>query len=130
MTAENNATTVGLDPELFTVTSIERASNPLHVGLNTAGQIRLYGSGDTNGNVLTFAIAEGYTITKVEFEFGGTVAPALIKAGETELHSGALTKNSTLPFSDLNNSEVSIKNINTSTGQIYILSVKITYIPG
>ncbi|MFA5670681.1 MAG: InlB B-repeat-containing protein [Balneolaceae bacterium] len=130
MTAENNATTVGLDPELFTVTSIERASNPLHVGLNTAGQIRLYGSGDTNGNVLTFAIAEGYTITKVEFEFGGTVGQALITAGETELHNGALTSNSTLTFSNLNDSEVSIKNINSGTGQIYILSVKITYIEG
>ncbi len=127
MTADNNAATIGLDPLIFTVTSTERVLNPLHVGLNTSGQIRLYGSADTNGNILTIAVAAGYSITGVEFVFGTTVGPALILADTVEQFSGALTASSTLTYSGLSASNVSIKNINTSTGQIYILSIVITY---
>lgn len=127
MVAGNNATTIGLDGLIFTVTSTERVNNPLHVGLNTSGQIRLYGSTDTNGNILDIAVASGYEITKIEFEFGATVNNALIKAGETTLFTGALTANTINTYDSLTTSNVSIKNTATSTGQIYILSIKITY---
>jgi hypothetical protein len=128
MTAGNNATSIGLDALIFNVVSTERVNSPLHIGLNTSGQIRLYGSSDTNGNILTISIAEGYTITNVEFVFGSTVGNASIMMGATEAFNGALTASSTVPFADLDITQFSIKNINSSTAQIYILSISITYI--
>lgn len=128
MTAGNNAASIGLDPLLFNVVSTERVINPLHVGLNTAGQIRLYGDANTEGNILTISIASGYTITGVKFVFGATVGNALIMTGAVQAFSGALTANGTQEFTDLSVSQFSIKNINSGTGQIYILSIEITYI--
>ncbi len=128
MVAGNNAASVGLDATLFTVTSTERVNNPLHIGLNKSGQIRLYGSSDGGGNILTVEIAAGYKITGIKFTFGATIAPALIKAGATELHNGALTANGVLTFDALDTNIFSIQNIVTGgTTQIYLLSVEITY---
>jgi hypothetical protein len=127
MSDGNNAEIIGLEPTIFTVISIKRNINPLHVGLNAAGQIRLYGSSDTNGNILDISINEEYEITKVKYNFGDTVNRALIKIDEDEKHNGTLTKNSSLEFDNLKASSFSIKNIATGTGQIYILSIEITY---
>lgn len=127
MTAGNNATTIGLDETIFTVTSTERVGSPLHVGLNTAGQIRLYGSSDTEGNILTIAITAGYKITNIEFVFGSVVGNALIMAGGTEQFNGALTANGTLTYTGLDVTNFSIQNKNAGTGQIYILSISITF---
>lgn len=125
----NNAEIVGLNPLLFNVESTQRVNNPLHVGLNNSGQIRLYGSSDTNGNILTISIAAGNQITSVKVTYGGTVGNALIMMGTDEVFNGALTSNSSQTFDELNITEFSIKNINSSTAQIYILSIEITYIP-
>ncbi|MFA5560196.1 MAG: immunoglobulin-like domain-containing protein [Acholeplasmataceae bacterium] len=126
MKAGNNAETLGLDETIFTVTSIERSPNPLHIGLNTAGQIRLYNATDF-GNTLSISIAEGYTITNVEFVFGATVTSAKIMTGTDIQFEGALTANSTLSYEELDVDTFSIENIGTA--QIYILQIKITYIP-
>lgn len=125
----NNATTVGLDASIFTVTSTKRVDSPLHIGLNNAGEIRLYGSSDTSGNILTVTIAQGYEITKIEVNFGGTVGSLLINVDGTEKYSDTPTKNGTLTYSDLSATEFSLQNKNSSTGQIYIKSIKITYSP-
>ena len=55
----NNAALVGLDETMFTVLSDKgKASN--HIGLNKAGDIRLYAHKDSgNGCTLTVNIAEG-----------------------------------------------------------------------
>ncbi len=129
MTAGNNAQIIGLDSTIFNVVSTQRETNPLHVGLNKAGEIRLYGSSNTNGNILTISIGTNYTIKEVEFEFGGTVGSALIMTGGTEAFSGELAKNSTKLFTELDIESFSIKNTNSSTNQIYILSIKISYVP-
>jgi hypothetical protein len=128
MTGGNDAALIGLDALIFSAVSIQRVVSPLHVGLNSAGQIRLYGSTDGQGNILTISIDAGYTITGVEFVFGTTVGNALIKTGETVQFNGALTASSTVTYTDLTVNQFSIQNINTSTAQIYILSIKITYI--
>ncbi|MCR3906135.1 MAG: lamin tail domain-containing protein [Tenericutes bacterium] len=127
MTAGNNATLIGLDETIFTVTSTERVNSPLHVGLNSSGQIRLYGSSDTEGNILTIALSEDYIITEVEFAFGTTVGNALIMTGTTEQFNGALTASEVKTYSGLAVNDFSIQNKNASTGQIYILSITITY---
>ena len=127
MTASNNAATIGLDSSIFNVTSTQRTVSPLHVGLNSSGQIRLYGSSDGNGNVLTISINEDYIIKEVVFNFGATVGKAIIMTDSTTQFNGSLTSNSTLTYSTLDASQFSIKNTNTSTGQIYILSISITY---
>jgi hypothetical protein len=128
MVAGNNAVSLGLDAAIFNVVSTERVNSPLHVGLNNAGQIRLYGSSDTNGNILTISIDAAYTITGVKFVFGSTVGNALILTGATEQFNGALTASSTVEYTGLDVSVFSIKNTNSSTGQIYILSIEITYV--
>ncbi|MCU0104222.1 hypothetical protein N7603_00910 [Acholeplasma vituli] len=125
MTADNNATAIKLDPAIFNVVSTLRGVNPIHVGLNTSGQIRLYNSSDTVGNTLTISIASEYKITSVEFVFGATVSNALIMTGTTEQLNGALTASGTLTYSGLDVSQFSIQN--KGTAQIYILSIKITY---
>jgi len=128
MTADNNAASIGLDPLVFNVVSTQRVINPLHIGLNTAGQIRLYADANGDGNILTISIDSAYTITGVEFVFGATVNSGLIKTGETIQFNGALTANSTVTYTDLTVSQFSIQNVTAGSTQIYILSIKITYI--
>ena len=65
MTGNNDAATVGLDENLFTVIG-NKGSTSNNVGLNKAGQIRLYGhSSSGNGSYLTVTIAEGYVIKSI-----------------------------------------------------------------
>ena len=68
----NNAATIGLDQGIFTVLSIKNSPGQ-EIGLNKAGQIRIYTDrNDGNGNTLKISIADGYKITKIEFEFGAS----------------------------------------------------------
>jgi hypothetical protein len=131
MTTGNNASSIGLDSTLFTVTSLERDPNPLHIGLNAAGQIRLYGASTTNGNVLTIAIASGYAITNVEIVFGGSGAAATgtIQFGSSAANAISSVLNTTATYDSLDATSFAIKNTSPSTAQIYIISIKITYIP-
>ena len=71
--ASNNASTIGLDSSVFTVTSIKNGQNN-HVGLNKAGQIRLYAGLDSSkdGAELVVSVGAGYTIKSVKVTFGAT----------------------------------------------------------
>ena len=69
---ENNAAAINLAPEIFTVTATNGSASAL-VGLNSSGQIRIYGNRtDGVGNTLLFEVADGYSITKVTFTFGSS----------------------------------------------------------
>lgn len=129
MTDGNNAEAIGLDAALFTVTSTQRDPNPLHIGLNSAGQIRLYGASTTNGNVLTISVASGYVITNVEVVFGasGAAATGSIQFDSDDATALSSVLNETLTFGSLDATSFAIKNTSTSTAQIYILSIVITY---
>ena len=59
---ENNASLVGLDPSIFTVSSTKTGNN--HVGLNKDGDIRIYAD-----NTLTVSVSDGYEIISITFDF-------------------------------------------------------------
>ncbi len=133
----NNAALISLDPELFTVTSIKGQAS-VEVGLNTAGQIRIYANrANGEGNTLTFSIASGYVITKVEFVFGASpnspTADLVLGTETIQLQSADLTS-VTKSYDELSITTFSIQNTQlnpsaSSNAQIYILQIIITYIP-
>ncbi|MFU8785802.1 MAG: immunoglobulin-like domain-containing protein [Candidatus Izemoplasmataceae bacterium] len=131
---ENNAATIGLDEDLFTVLSIKNVPSN-QIGLNTAGQIRIYADRATgDGNTLSISIAEGYTITKVEFVFGASTnnptAELILGTTEYSLVNTDLT-NTTLTYDELDITTFTLQNTDnagTSNAQIYILQIKITYV--
>jgi len=130
----NNASLINLDPVLFNVLSVKGgASN--EVGLNKTGQIRLYANRTTGvGNTLSFAIAEGYTITSITFTYGASsnspTATLTLGAATFSLLAADLTNTATT-YDSLNINSFSLFNTQfggTSNAQIYILSIAITYI--
>ena len=116
----NNATIVGLDETLFNITSTKTASGN-HVGLHKDNNIRLYANKtDGNGNILTIAMAEGYTITQISLEIKQT-ATFVVKANGQSI-SG--TDN----VYDINHSSCSIQNTTTeATTQLRLNSITIEY---
>ena len=77
----NNAETLGLDANLFTVLA-DKGSNSNLPGLNKANDIRLYADKNSgNGNIITVSIASG-TITSIVLDIKQT-ATFVVKAGET-----------------------------------------------
>ena len=132
----NNAASIGLDASLFTVLSIKNGAST-EIGLNTAGQIRLYAlRTDGNGSTLSIAIGSGYAITGVEIVFGAsTNSPTanLVLGSQTTALIAADLLNTTKTYSSLDVTSFSLKNTQNTGGtgsnaQIYILSIKITYI--
>ncbi|MDD4388002.1 MAG: InlB B-repeat-containing protein [Bacilli bacterium] len=130
----NNAETIGLDSNIFTVSSIKGGPNN-EVGLNKAGQIRLYGKKDSgNGNTLQITINDKYIIKNVKLKYGASTNSATAKVimGEADYNIDATNaKNIETEYSDLNIHTLSIQNTHETTGnigQIYILSIEIIYI--
>ena len=120
MTDGNNASTVGLDEALFTITS-DKGGQGNHVGLNKAGDIRLYANKtDGNGNILTIAMAEGYTITQISLYIKES-ATFVVKANGQSITG---TEN----VYDINHSSCSIQNTTTgATTQLKLNSITISY---
>jgi hypothetical protein len=129
MSDGNNAVSVGLVETLFTVTSTKRDPSPLHIGLNSSGQIRLYGASSTNGNILTITVASGYVITGVEVVFGasGSAATGSIQFDADDASVLSTVLNDTVVFDTLDATSFAIKNTSPSTQQIFILSIVISY---
>jgi hypothetical protein len=132
----NNAASIGLDASLFTVLSLKGGAST-EIGLNSVGQIRLYGvRADGNGSTLSISIASGYAIQAVEFVFGAsTNSPTanLVLGSQTTALIAADLLNATKTYSDLDITSFSLKNTQNTGGsgsnaQIFILSIKITYI--
>ena len=118
----NNATTVGLDADLFTVLA-DKGANQNLPGLNQANDIRLYADKSTgNGNTITVSIASG-TITSIVLDIKQT-ATFVVKAGETAVTEagGAYAINAT---------SFSIQNTTTgATTQLRLNKITITYESG
>lgn len=137
---ENNAGLIKLDPTLFEVrgTVIDGGSYTNPIGLNTAGQIRLYASrNDGLGNVLQIKVAEGYKIQAVEFDFdAGNNNPFMgeLYLGKTsEALEAKDIANTTLKREGLSVDGFTLANNQqggTASTQIWIKSIKITYIEG
>ena len=115
----NNAATVGLDADLFTVLA-DKGSNQNLPGLNKANDIRLYADKNSgNGNIITVSIANG-TITSIVLDIKQT-ATFVVKAGETAVteENGAYAINAT---------SFSIQNTTSgATTQLQLNKITITY---
>ena len=118
----NNATTLGLDEDLFTVLA-DKGANQNLPGLNQANDIRLYADKNTgNGNTVTVSIASG-TITSIVLDIKQT-ATFVVKAGETAVteENGAYA---------INAASFSIQNTTTgATTQLRLNKITITYESG
>jgi len=118
----NNAATLGLDEDLFTVLA-DKGSNQNFPGLNQANDIRLYADRNSgNGNIITVSIASG-TITSIVLDIKQT-ATFVVKAGETAVTEagGAYA---------INAASFSIQNTTTgATTQLRLNKITITYETG
>ena len=118
----NNAATLGLDEDLFTVLA-DKGSNQNFPGLNQANDIRLYADKNSgNGNIITVSIASG-TITSIVLDIKQT-ATFVVKAGETAVTEagGAYA---------INAASFSIQNTTTgATTQLRLNKITITYETG
>jgi hypothetical protein len=79
--------------------------------------------------VLTISVASGYVITNVEIVFSGSGAAATgsIQFDSEDATALSSVLNTTLTFDQLDATSFAIKNTSTSTAQIFILSIVITY---
>lgn len=139
MTTGNNAVSVGLLESVFNVTtnSITVGEFVNIVGLNKDGSVRLYADKTTgHGNTLTVATLGEQKINAITIVFGvgsNTVegeTSGLLKLGSQEITLGLADLSSTTKtYTDLDIKEFSLKNTTTGTksGQIWIVSIDITY---
>ena len=124
----NNAATIGLDAALFTVTA-NKCSQNNNVGLNKAGNIRLYGSSaDSNGNELTIAVAAGYEIKTIKVTF---VSASNCGTMNVIVDGNVVVTNTTATVctATINASSFTLKNVNASNTQLHIASIEIVYAP-
>ena len=121
MTGENDAATLGLDAEAWSVVGA-KGGNSLFPGLNKAGDIRLYYS-DKGSNTITVSSLNGATINSITMTFTGndysnvsvTVDDKAVEAtnGEYTINSGSFV----------------LGNANSSNIQVRIKEVVIDYTP-
>ena len=126
----NNATSVNLDADLFTVTANKGTAGNLP-GLNKNGQIRLYQSGTENvttGNTITVSIASGAIVSVVVNLYTGSTGSSNVDNAGLAVYAGDTKLTPADGSYTVNASSFSIKNENTTKGaQVWISSVVITY---
>lgn len=122
MTGGNDAATVGLDAEKWSVVGA-KGDNSNFPGLNKAGDIRLYwASGNSN------------TLTVTSLETGSTINSITITyTGDSYNNGKVLVGGNVVPLSagsySINNTSFVITNGNTSNVQVRIKSIEINYTP-
>ena len=124
---ENNASLVGLDSKVFTVTSAKKSTSN-EIGLNKAGNIRLYANkGEGDGCELTVSVKDK-TIAKIVINFVSNTPAALLSV--TGL-SENVTANGSAPLTVEYAEAVStftIKNVTVdSSNQAHISSIGIYF---
>jgi hypothetical protein len=128
----NNANLIGLDSTLFTVASAKNSAST-EVGLNTAGRMVLYANTAAgNGTSLTITIGTGYSIKAVEIVFGASTnsATTRVTLGTEVINlTSVQSLNATQSYADRSITSFSLQNtqVGGSAGQVFILSIKITY---
>lgn len=126
MTGGNDAALLGLNPVLFTVVSDAGSKvsngNPLHIGLNKAGSIRLYGVAGGDGNALSITIndvdGKNVVINSITITFGSTVGNFTVNGTEGSKDTATY---------DVNGKTVTIKDTTDATTQVHISSIVINY---
>lgn len=119
MTGGNDAATLGLDANIFTASSEKTNSGQNHVGLNKAGNIRLYKNSTAT---LTISVASGYEIVSIKV----TLASSTKATGVLRVTDGTteITANGTTYV--VNGSTVVLDN--TGSDQVHIDSIEIVYV--
>ena len=135
MSDGNNASKFGLDNTAWSVTAVPTgAATPLYPGLNKDGTIRLYYNATTS-NSITVASSTGATINTITVTYGTQT-----KSGTTtHFNCGVVTAGgSTIDDSNddddigqyaINNTSFTIANGNTTSVQVWIVSIVINYTP-
>ena len=118
MVEGNNAAKIGLDETIFTVTATKNDGSNLP-GLNTAGNIRLYGNASGNGNTITVSSTKKILSITISFVTGK-------ETGAAVLVDGAQVTGVDNTF-EITGNAFTLKNVNTSTTQVHINSVTIIY---
>ena len=122
----NNASSLGLDPSIFTVTSIANDLNN-HVGLNSAGHFRLYSSTSGVGTKLVVSVPTSCKIYSIS-----------INVKQNDQYVDVWDENDDTVTADssgnyaISGNKFTITNKATSTGknyQVHINSVTIVYGP-
>lgn len=126
----NNAASVNLDADLFSVTA-DKGTSANFPGLNKAGQIRLYQSNTENvttGNTITVSITNGAIASVVVNLFTGSTGQSNVNNTGLAVYAGDNKLTAENGSYTVNAASFSIKNENTTKGaQVWITSVVITY---
>ena len=120
MATGNNAAKIGLDATIFNVTSAKPNGGNNLVGLNKAGNMRLY---KNNTCTMTIAVAEGYQIVSVKV----TLASSSTAKGNLVVTNGTDTLAVTNGMYMINGSTVVFSN--SGSDQVHIASIEIVYAP-
>ncbi|MFA7192835.1 MAG: endonuclease, partial [Bacilli bacterium] len=127
MTGNDDANLVGLSGKPFTAVSTKGGSTN-HIGLNTAGQLRLYYGANNNGNILTVTLTDiSYKITQLDILFSTTVATTEVKVDGVSKYSAQPTASSTVTIQGLLGSAFTVQNVHGSNTQTWIKSITIAY---
>ena len=117
---ENNAATLGLDPAIFTVTSLKNGASNF-AGLNKDGTIRIYGKAGEVGTSINVLIAEGYTINTVSLSVKSGTAYAVKVDNDIEGVAGVYT---------INGNSFTIYQTGANATQVQLYYFEIEYVLG
>lgn len=135
MVSGNNAETVGLDADEWSVTAVPTgAATPLYPGLHKSNVIRLYYN-STTSNSITVSSLNNSTINSITVNYGSET-----KSGSTTHYNGGVVKVGSTTISDTNSADdigqytiggtsFTISNGNSSNVQVWIVSIVINYTP-
>ncbi|MBR7176853.1 MAG: hypothetical protein IKD26_01395, partial [Clostridia bacterium] len=116
----NNAETIGLDATVFDVTSETFNGTTNRVGLNKAGNMRLYKNGNCN---MIISVASGYQIVSIKI----TLASTSTAAGVLVVTNGTDAITAVDGVYTVNGNTVVLSN--SGTDQIHMQSIEIVYAP-
>lgn len=120
-TDTNEAANLGLNASDWSVIGVKNSASN-NVGLNKAGEIRMYGAANGSGNSLTVSSLSNATINSIAISFksGSTGAKVYVNNSEVSESNGSYP---------INSGSFVIKNTYSGTTQVVISSVTISYTP-
>jgi hypothetical protein len=118
MDGTNQASALGLSNRFSVVGNKNAAQN--NIGLNKAGEVRLYGAASGNGNSLDVTVT-GATIKTISIVWtASTGGKIYVGENEAELNGDVYT---------IEAASFTLKNVNKATTQVKFTSISITYLP-
>lgn len=125
MTGGNDAAKVGVSATDWSVVGYKNKASNLP-GLNTAGQIRLYGNASGGNYISIKASKEGRTISKIVLTTSNSTNFSVFEGDQVISGTPITGVSGTYTFSS-NAKAFTIINTNSGTTQVYILSIDVYY---